>query len=217
MRLSRRLEYIASFVKSDMVLGDIGSDHGFLPYDLLRRGAISRAYACDNKEGPYQNLRRTFAGTDLPIEIAKKNGLEDLPSYVNTLLIAGMGGDLIVRILSEGAKYLAQIDRMILSPHHHAETVREFLSRSGFMIVDEGIVFDEKFYTVISCKRGESKLSEKDIFFGPVLRKRKDETFRRYWMQRLDEISALLSLRDLSSSRREALERQKKWIGEELE
>ena len=217
MHLSRRLEYIASFVKSDMILGDIGSDHGFLPYDLLKRGVISRAYACDNKEGPYRNLCRTFAGEDLPIEIAKKDGLDGLPSYVNTLLIAGMGGDLIVKILSEGEKHLNRIDRMILSPHHHAETVREFLSRRGFAIVDEGIVFDDKFYTVIVCRKGESELSERDIYFGPVLRMKKEETFRNCWMQKFQEISALLSLKDLSLSRREELERQKKWIEEELE
>ena len=148
IKLSIRLKYIASFVSKDMIIGDIGSDHGYLPYYLLNNDIVSFIYASDNKKGPYNNLCNTLKSFSDRCEVALKNGLDDLPSYVNTLTITGMGGDLIISILENGKKYLKNIDNMILSPQQNVEGVRRYLNSIGYKIIKEGIVFDDKYYNV---------------------------------------------------------------------
>ena len=84
-QLSKRLLFIASFVTSNMRIGDIGSDHGYLPYYLLNEGKVNYAYACDNKKGPFENLSLTFKDKfNGKIHLALKDGLSDLPKEVNT-------------------------------------------------------------------------------------------------------------------------------------
>ena len=60
MILSKRLEYISSFVDNNSYIADIGSDHGYLPYYLLEKNIAKKIYASDNKKGPFNNLKTTF-------------------------------------------------------------------------------------------------------------------------------------------------------------
>ena len=73
MKLSKRLSFIASFVDNHMIIADIGSDHGYLPYYLLENKIINKAYACDNKIGPYQNLLSTFNNSSFDILLSANN------------------------------------------------------------------------------------------------------------------------------------------------
>ena len=128
-QLSKRLLFIASFVTSDMRIGDIGSDHGYLPYYLLSHDKVSYAYACDNKKGPFENLSLTFKDSfEGKIHLALKDGLNDLPKEVNTLILSGMGGDLIQTILKNGINHLDHVDKMILSPQQNVEGLRRYLN-----------------------------------------------------------------------------------------
>src|SRR5690554_2779581 len=97
--LSPRLAAIAAFISSDDIVADIGSDHGKLPLYLNELGH-TYVYASENKSGPYNRLKKEI-GTPLngQIEVALKDGLNDLPPHINTVVIAGMGGELIGEIL----------------------------------------------------------------------------------------------------------------------
>lgn len=195
MNLSKRLLFIAGFVDEDMIIADIGSDHGFLTYYLLNEKIISKAFASDNKIGPFTNLKNTFVGFDKSkIELSLSDGLDYLPSYVNTLLIAGMGGDLIVKILQKGIEKLKNIDYLILSPHSHLEKVRNFMMKNKYCLIDEGIVHDDKYYIVLKYRRGEETLSAKEIEYGPILLKKKEPIFVEYLIKLLSEKKNLLTV-----------------------
>lgn len=201
MKLSPRLTYIASFVTFDMIIADIGSDHGFLPYYLLDNKIVSKAYACDNKLGPYKNLLKTFDNKfNNQIEIKCSDGLNDLPNYVNTIIMTGMGGDLIIKLLSRNPNKLNNIKYLVLSPQSNIPIVRNFLINNGFKIVDEGLVKDDKIYHVIKCQKGSQNLNQNEIYFGPILLKRKNALFIKYYSDRLNEIESLLN-KQLSNER----------------
>ena len=53
--ISKRLELVASFVPQGAILLDVGSDHAYLPIELVERGQIKSAIAGEVVEGPYQS------------------------------------------------------------------------------------------------------------------------------------------------------------------
>ena len=204
-KLSIRLKYIASLVSHDMIIGDIGSDHGYLPYYLLKNNIVSFIYASDNKIGPFNNLSSTLKEFEGKCEVNLKDGLDDLPSYVNTLSITGMGGDLIISILEKGKNHLSHIENMILSPQQNVEGVRRYLNSIGYKIVKERIVFDEKYYNVLLCKKGEEKLSDIEYKYGKYLLDNKDETFINYLMSQRQYYLRILALETIDETKRTLL------------
>ena len=211
MKLSKRLSFIASFVDNHMIIADIGSDHGYLPYYLLENKIINKAYACDNKIGPYQNLLSTFNNSSFDIEISLKDGLNNLPDYVNALIITGMGGDLIIKILKRNFKYLKNIEYLILSPHSHFLEVRKYLSSIGYKIIDEGIIKDDKFYQVIKYQKGNETLNKIELMFGPILLQKKNVDYLNFYQEELSSINKLLSL-NLPNERKNELLTKKELI-----
>lgn len=217
MNLSVRLSYIASFINSNMVIADIGSDHGFLPYYLLENKIIYKAYACDNKKGPFNNLKNTFKDCFKDqIELSLSDGLTNLPSYVNTIIMTGMGGDLIVKLLNRDKKYLSNIKYLILSPHSHIDNVRGFMMKIGYKLIDEGIVFDDKYYHILKYEIGNEYLSEKELYFGPILLKNKNELFKMFYNQKLNELLFLVNNKQLDENKKKNVLSEINLIKEEI-
>lgn len=217
MDISKRLKVCASLFSKNMIVADIGSDHGYLPFYLLENQIIDKAYASDNKKGPFLNLKKTFNNLSHgEIEIALKSGLEDLPEYVNTVSITGMGGDLIIDILTCGKKHLNHIDTLILSPQQNIPGVRKFLNSIGFGIVEELMILDDKYYVIIKAIKKDQKLTDLEYEFGPILLKRKDQTFLDFYQGMIDEYQRLLSLKEISSSRKEELNQKINHIKENV-
>ena len=101
MELSSRLKTIASFVSEGMCVADIGTDHGYIPIYLTSEGMTDKAYAMDVNRGPLErageNIRKE--GLDGRIECILSDGMEKLPIDADSVVIAGMGGDLMEQIL----------------------------------------------------------------------------------------------------------------------
>ena len=105
MQLSERLQAVADFVTPQSRLADVGTDHAYVPIYLAEKKIISRAIAMDVVDGPLQRARENIAVHRLEavIETRKSDGLEALkPGEADTVVIAGMGGLLICRILEQG-------------------------------------------------------------------------------------------------------------------
>ena len=216
MIISKRLKFIASFIEKGMITGDIGADHGLLSYYLLENNIVDKAYASDNKIGPFNNLKKTFINSGFDIEIALKDGINDLPKYVNTVIIAGMGGELINKILKDGESYLENVDYLVLSPHLDPASVRRFLSQINYNIIDEDIIFDDKFYLVIKAKKGKESLSEKEIILGPKLIERKNELIINYWNERISEIKKVINITNIPQNRLISLKQELAYYEEEM-
>jgi len=203
--ISKRLKAIASFVDKEMIIGDIGSDHGLLPAYLLENNLVIKVYASDNKKGPYLNLVKTLSSFDSKLyEIALEDGLNNLPTYVNTIVLCGMGGDLIIDIIKK-ANDLNNINYFILSPHNNIPKVRKFLNSLNYKIIDEKVIFDDKYYEIIKYKKGTEVLSEIDYEYGPINLKKKDEIFIKCYQEKLQKLLAIYSNDDIGLHRKKQI------------
>ena len=159
IQLSKRLQYVADFITPGLVLADIGTDHGFIPIYMVLAGKTPRAYAMDINEGPLERATDHIREKNLEdkIETRLSDGLMKLNgNEAESVLIAGMGGSLVIKILTEGKHALEGVKELILSPHTEADLVREFLKTTDFVIEKEGMVIDAgKYYVVIKARRRE--------------------------------------------------------------
>lgn len=195
MKLSKRLECIASLIHeyaSGMVLADIGTDHGYLPCDLVSRDVVPFAYACDVAIGPLNSSKETIASMHLEEKVIPclGNGLEpviDLP--VEVVSISGMGGFLMEDIFKANLNKMKHLKYLILQPNICTHIVREYLMNEGWNIIDEKVVEDANhLYEVIVFKKESCKDTMRthlNYQFGPVLLKTKPEMFIKKWEREL--------------------------------
>lgn len=187
MKLSKRLETIASFVAEGSSIADIGTDHGYIPICLVERGIAPRALAMDVRQGPLDRARAHVeeAGYSDQITTRLSDGLAAMkPGEADTVIIAGMGGELILHILEEGRALWPGIRQFVLSPHSETGKVRAYLRREGFRIRREAMVKDEgKYYPVMDVtpdgrKQQEGRLI--DDLYGAFLLEARDPVLREY-------------------------------------
>ena len=186
--ISKRLELVASFVPQGAILLDVGSDHAYLPIELVERGQIKSAIAGEVVEGPYQSAVKNVEANGLKekIQVRLANGLAafEEADQVSVITIAGMGGRLIARILEEGLDKLANVERLILQPNNREDDLRIWLQENGFQIVAESILEEAgKFYEILVVEVGQMKLSASDVRFGPFLTKEISPVFVQKWQK----------------------------------
>ena len=157
--ISKRLLCCASMVQSGSRVADIGTDHGYLGIYLLQSGAARHVIACDLRKDPLENARRNakLFGVDGEMELRLSDGLEKIrPDEVDTVVMAGMGGDLIQKILSQCPWRKREGLQFILQPQSAGNVLRRWLCEDGFEIQREEPVQDGHFlYTVMDIRQGE--------------------------------------------------------------
>lgn len=139
-KLDHRLTTAVPFVRPGAVVADVGTDHAYLPLLLTGTGQARFAVASDINAGPIERAARHVAeyGLSDKVRTVRADGLEGLEQYHPTdIIIFGMGGELIARILADAPWVRDSAVRLILQPMTHAECVRRFLAQQGFAIVDE--------------------------------------------------------------------------------
>lgn len=164
--LSKRLQTIASFVQPGSRIADVGTDHGFLPIYLLEQGIASQGIAMDIRRGPLSRAQDHIAeaGLETKIETRLGNGLEKLmPGEADTVIVAGMGGPLMLDILRAGSHVFDDVDRFILSPQSDWRGFRLGLEKLGLQIIREEMVCEDgKYYVIMETVHGEQAESAKD-------------------------------------------------------
>ena len=158
MQLSKRLSAVAEFVTPGGCLVDVGTDHGYVPIALLEQQKISSAIAMDVNRGPLERAREHIAQYQMGdyIETRLSDGLHALRAGEgDSLLIAGMGGGLTVRILSEGEPLLSGFRELILEPQSDIDRVRAWLLEHGFFLAQENFVEEDgKYYPILRAVPG---------------------------------------------------------------
>lgn len=196
IKLSVRLQTIHDMVPTSVV-ADVGADHGKLMIALFESGRINRGYAIENKKGPYNRLVKALTDNHLEEAIIPlySDGIEDLPSVVSTVVIAGMGGETIVGILKRHPEKLKYVDTIIVDAHSELAYLRDEISQMGYTIADEKIIKEDGvFYEIIKFIKSEIAFySDKDLEFGPILRHEKCATFKEKYQNRINEIDNLLN------------------------
>lgn len=152
MIVDNRLQRIAGMIRRGDRVADIGTDHAYLPVFLIKEGISSTAFACDVSDGPLENAKKTIEKSGvLGITLRKGDGLNAvLPDEVDTVVIAGMGGDLIARILTSSPWIRDQRYELILQPMTAVEDLREYLCQNDFKIVrEEAVSAHNRIYTAM--------------------------------------------------------------------
>lgn len=192
MKLSYRLETVASFVPKGSNLADIGTDHGYIPIYLALNGIIDRAIAMDVRMGPLLRASEHIKEYKLEevIETRLSDGAAALkPGEADTVIIAGMGGELVIHILEDGKHVWDTVDRWILSPQSDLDKVRRYLEQNSFLITEETMVEEDgKYYTVMMAVRGHMEV-QKEIYYryGRLLIEKKAPVLQAYldWEENL--------------------------------
>ncbi|MGD9887328.1 MAG: tRNA (adenine(22)-N(1))-methyltransferase TrmK [Bacilli bacterium] len=178
--ISIRLQTIASFIPPAKRIADVGCDHGYVIIEAFQKYQIESAVALDNKTGPLSKAIDNIRGFDFfdRINFVLSEGLDQFYAKVDAFIFAGMGGLTIIDIIKNGLSKIGDA-KLIIQANSHMADVRLFLNDLGFMIKNEEIVFEGgKYYELASFEKGEfRKYSEEEIFFGPLLLKRKNELF----------------------------------------
>lgn len=222
MKLSRRLETIASFVPEGSAVADIGTDHGYIPIHLVQEGKAKHAIAMDVRKGPLLRAQAHIheAGLEAHVEVRLSDGLLKLEqNEADCVVIAGMGGELIIHILEEGRGLWEGIPHWVLSPHSELDKVRRFLEEQEFFTWRETMIKEEgKFYTVMGINRtnkaGEKDEREISYRYGRSLLESKDPVLKEYLKKEEEQLEQIMS--GLSESQTEAAVRRMEELKLEL-
>ena len=190
MRLSKRLETVISFVKPGSRVADVGTDHGFVPIELVLRKLAAGAVAMDVRPGPLGRAQEHIRqqGLEKEIETRLGDGVERLDAKeADTVVIAGMGGPLVIHIMEQGRHLWEHVRHWILSPQSELDKVRRFLHGNGFYIVREEMVAEEeKYYTVIDARfggdelKGREEMTDMEYRYGPRLMEERNQVLLEY-------------------------------------
>ena len=157
LALQPRLHAIADKIAPGARLVDVGTDHGYLPIYLIQQGMISSAIATDIGEGPLDHARHTAARYGLSHQVTFRlcDGLAAVsPEEVDTVVIAGMGGETIAGILD--AVPWSKEKTLVLQPMTRAEWLRPWLTHNGYQILDESLVEDKGYiYPILQAAGGQ--------------------------------------------------------------
>lgn len=156
LQLPARMELIAKLVKGNTA-ADIGTDHGFVPIHLYLSGKCSRVILADINEGPLEKAKENLALYQVPQEAAELrlgSGLEVLKPYeADSVIIAGMGGELICDILGKEPFKTETIPQFVLQPRTRESVLRRWLLDNGFYITDERLVEERgRICQIIVCE-----------------------------------------------------------------
>lgn len=190
MKLSKRLNAVGEMVTDGNRIADIGTDHGFLPIELIMTGKCPSAIAMDVASGPLDRAKQHISDHDMNDKIICRlsDGFDKLEvDEVDTVIIAGMGGDLISNIINRKPKIAKE---MVLSPHTHPEIVRRQLCEQEYEIVDENMIIDDgKYYVILKAIRSDHKhmLTKAEEYFGKVLLDNKNNVLHSYLLKEIEK------------------------------
>lgn len=188
--LSRRMQMVADMVSKGNVTADIGCDHGFVSIYLIEQGICPHVIAMDVNEGPLRRAKEHIAerGLETCIDVRLSDGIDKLQSKeVESIIIAGMGGKLVMKILSSHMDKVRELKEVILQPQSDLHLVRQFLLENGLDIVQEDMVEEAgKFYpcmkAVFSGKKKATYI-EVERWYGPLLLNQKHPVLYDYLLR----------------------------------
>ncbi len=155
--MNKRLLKIADKVNDGIGLADIGTDHGYLPVYLLQHGYTGNIFASDINSGPLEVAKEHAlqAGVEEKISFLLCDGLALCPpEKIDTIVVAGMGGDLISHILSQASWCHCSGYKFILQPMTKQENLRAWLNHNNFAIEEEDLVKEGRVYQIITARYG---------------------------------------------------------------
>ena len=221
--LSMRLERVAANVPAGARLADIGSDHGYLPVALMRRGAIAAAVAGEVAATPFHAAERTVRDNALEqhISVRLADGLAAIEpaDAITAISLCGMGGETIRDILDSGRAHLSGQERLILQPNGGEQPLRQWLMDNGYRIVREEVLRENRFYyEIIVAERAEPLVyTAQQLYFGPLQMQARSPQFLGKWQRMLRQKHKTLASFEqarqaVPQHKVQEIEQQARWI-----
>lgn len=207
IELSKRMQSVADMIQPCDAVGDIGCDHAFVSIYLVEQCRAKRVIASDVRRGPIAIAKRNIEAMNLSdqIEIRMGDGLDTIvPGEVNAVVLAGMGGMLMIDILERGEEVVTRCDQLVLQPQSDIEKVRRYLAEKGYHLADEQMLIDAgKYYNLLDVRVHEmvqkdeydcSKLADDWCYmYGGSLLRKKDPVLRSWLVKRRDTTAGLIN------------------------
>lgn len=209
MKINKRLQKIVDLTPKTKSIADIGTDHGYVPIELLKKGIIQKAIATDINEMPLDKamINAEFEGVAEKMDFRRGSGLTVLKKgEVNGVVIAGMGGNLIKEILQKSIDIVQKLDFLILQPAQNPEILREYIYSGKFSIIKEDLEkeIDGRFYEYFLIKYNEEVYGfSKNPFefeMSPILVNDRNPLLREYITSKLTELKTIKNKLDLNSA-----------------
>lgn len=199
--LDNRLSAAADMVHGK-VAADVGTDHGYLAAYLVISGKCDLVIASDVNSMPLEKCRATakLYGVEGKIDVCLADGLKGLPldvKGVTDIIICGMGGELIAKII-EHSDYTRRTGvRLILGAMSSVEELRDYLAHRGFAVREQRTTQAAgKLYQLIAAEyTGEPyTLTPSERCVGAVdgIRKRNDPLLEELILQQIKKIRVKL-------------------------
>lgn len=201
MELSKRLNWILEKVDKCETIMDVGTDHGYIPIQLIKKNLSNKVIASDINKDPLEKakINVSLEGVLKNIDLRLGGGLAPLnKGEAEGIIIAGMGGNMIRDILESDLDKVKEVDYFILQPAQNPEVLREYLYTHDYKIIDEDICLDEgKYYELfkIKYKKSDNKNSFENLDYeiSPLLLEKKSDIFRLYIENKIDKNKKIIS------------------------
>ncbi len=194
---NKRLERLAKYIPDGACVLDVGCDHAFLDIYLTLENRGIVAIASDIHEGPIEKAKENIRKYHLEdkIETRVGPGIETIDERVDTVVISGMGGRTIVGILKYQRSLLKRVERLILSPNNYTEEVRKEVWKLGYFLEQEELIEDRHFiYPILVFRKGKKHYTKKELYYGPILLRKRPVLFSKYLQKELEQKQQLLQV-----------------------
>lgn len=182
-----RREGILSLITTVESIADIGSDHGYVAKALVDQKKAEKVYVTDVAEGPLSRARKNLEG--YPVEFYLMDGLLGFEKELSSCIVAGMGGELISRIISQRKDLFLAMEYFMVQPMQHLDALRRFLYDEGFYIEEEVLVYEDHFYEILRCKKGKEEIYDFRFPKGLIQNR---SLYRDYLLEKREKLDFIL-------------------------
>jgi tRNA (adenine22-N1)-methyltransferase len=198
MKLDARLRMIADSVPRCRILADVGTDHAYIPIAAVMTGSCGKALAADLRPGPLKSAQANIIkyGLGSFIETRLGDGLKPIDdTECDVIVIAGMGGPLIRKILSESYDKAKRANKLLLQPNNAADALRRWLYENGFDITGEKLCEEgRKLYCLMEAKwTGIADVKDEFAYYiGVKIFENNDLLLKKYLTKKLIELNKII-------------------------
>ena len=185
MELSKRLQAVAELVSSGVTVADVGTDHGYIPIYLVESGKNKCAIAMDINRGPLDRAEAHIRmhGLGEQIKTRLSDGVKKLQiGECDCVIVAGMGGGLVIKIMEDGEEIFRNLKEFILQPQSEIAKVRQYLCEHNYRIIAEDMVLEDgKFYPMMKVANGSAEeYSTLELRYGKLLLREKHPVLKLF-------------------------------------